>query len=152
MNCRPRHVSEEDFQRMRARVRKTGPVSAAADLQGIACTRKVSAVTFSPYKPYANKWEFNYAKICELEHRTKQIQGWKYGGITFTLSKGQYHLIDFLIWHLDGSIELAQIKGYHPNLRAGIKGLKWAAQLHPWFVWTIKWWTGRAWDGEYVKI
>ncbi len=106
----------------------------------------------SPYFPYANKWELNYANVLAMELKVGAITSWKYAGITFTLAKKQYHRIDFIIGHNDRSIEIAQVKGYHPNLRAAIKGLKWAAQLFPMFTWTIKSWTGSGWDGKYVEI
>jgi len=117
--------------------------------------RKVSGSTIRPRQassPYKSKWELQYSTVLDTELKVGAIKGWCYGGISFTLAKGQYHRIDFLIWHTNGQIELAQVKGYHKNMRAGIKGLKWAAQLHPWFVWTIKRWTGTAWDGDYVAI
>jgi hypothetical protein len=104
----------------------------------------------SPFAPYANKWEINYSVVLDLERRAGAIRSWKYAGVTFTLSKGQYHRIDFIIGHNDRSVEIAQVKGYHKNIRAAIKGLKWAAQLYPMFTWTIKRWTGTGWDSNYV--
>ncbi len=142
MNFRPRHVSNEDFKIYQDRVKEMKSFIPMLSKQ----THK------RPSSIYSSKWELQYSKVLEVEKRVGAIKDWRYGGITFTLSKGQYHRIDFLIWHNNGQIELAQVKGYHKNLRAGIKGLKWAAQLHPWFSWTIKRWTGTAWDGEYVEI
>jgi hypothetical protein len=102
--------------------------------------------------PYRSKWEAAFASKLELEKRAGLIKAYKYEGISLQLSKGQYHRPDFLIWHLDGSIEISQVKGWHKNMRAGTKGLKWAAQLHPWFTWTLKRWTGKGWDSNYVEI
>lgn len=149
---KPRHLTEEDLRAMQARVRKAGPVGAGADSQGAGAHSKVSPVTSSPYAPYANKWEFNFAKVLDLQLRAKEIRSWEYAGITFTLAKRQYHRIDFIIGHNDFSVEIAQVKGYHKNMRAGIKGLKWAAQKWPMFTWTIKRWTGTGWDGSYVEV
>jgi hypothetical protein len=106
----------------------------------------------SPFAPYANKWEFNHAKVLELELRAGAIKSWTYETITFRLAYRQYHRSDFVIGHNDRTVEIRQIKGWHPNLRAGIKGLKWAAQKYPMFTWTIKWWTGTGWDGKYVEV
>lgn len=105
-----------------------------------------------PASPYKSKWELNYSKVLEMEQKVGAIRSWRYEGLTFTLSKGQYHRIDFIIGHNDRSIEIAQVKGYHPNLRAAIKGLKWASQLYPMFTWTMKWWTGTGWDGKFVDV
>lgn len=106
----------------------------------------------SPFSPYANKWEFNHAKVLELELRAGAIKSWTYETITFRLAYRQYHRSDFVIGHNDRTVEIRQIKGWHPNLRASIKGLKWAAQKYPMFTWTIKWWTGTGWDGKYVEV
>ena len=54
------------------------------------------------------------------------------------VKRGDYHRSDFLIWHLNGTIELAQTKGWHKNLSASLKGLRWAAQKNPWFTFTIR--------------
>jgi hypothetical protein len=102
---------------------------------------------------YKNKWELNYSKVLDLEQKAGVIRSWRYEGLTFTLAKRQYHRIDFIIGHNDRSIELAQVKGkWHPNIRAGMKCLKWAAQLYPMFTWTLKNWTGTGWDSRYVEV
>ena len=113
---------------------------------------KSSARTSRATMHYRSKWEAAFASKLELERRAGVIKGYEYEGMSFKLSKGQYHRPDFLIWHLDGSIEIAQVKGWHKNLRAGIKGLKWAAQQRPWFTWTLKRWTGTGWDSHYVEV
>ena len=106
----------------------------------------------SPYFPYANKWEFNYAKVLDLELRVGAIASWTYETITFRLAYRQYHRSDFVIGHTNGTAEIRQVKGWHKNLRAGIKGLKWAAQKWPMFRWTIYRWTGTGWDGHDVEV
>ncbi len=128
---------------------------AVSERRSVGTMVKSSARTLRPtnlFAPYANKWELNYSKVLEMEQRVGAIKSWKYSGLTFTTAYRQYHRIDFIIGHNDRSIELAQVKGYHKNLRAGIKGLKWAAQMYPMFTWTIKWWTGTGWDGKYVEV
>ena len=122
--------------------------------RGRLVTRRepVSISAPPPKSPYDSKWEAAYANKLELEKHAGLIKAYKYEGISLQLSKGQYHRPDFIVWHLDNSIEMAQVKGWHKNMRAGIKGLKWAAQLHPWFTWTVKRWTGTGWDSNYVEI
>ena len=163
---RPRNVTEEEFGEMVSRVRGTAQRSAMTNWKDSpeanhSPMRKVSGSTVSPrhapsppnqFAPYTNKWELNYSKVLEMEQKVGAICSWKYAGLTFTTAYRQYHRADFIIGHRDGSVEIAQVKGYHKNLRAGIKGLKWAAQLYPMFTWTIKWWTGTGWDGKYVEV
>ena len=161
---RPRNVTEDEFREMKERVRG-GVVGTAKPSNGVRrrdeCNRAlISAAGSNPassppnqFAPYANKWELNFSKVLEMEQKVGAIKHWKYAGITFMLAKRQYHRIDFIIGHNDRSIEIAQIKGkWHKNIRAGVKGLKWAAQLYPMFTWTMKWWTGTGWDGKYVDI
>ena len=123
--------------------------------QDTGTTVKSSARTLhatNPYAPYANEWEFNYAKVLDLELRVGAITSWTYETITFRLAYRQYHRSDFVIGHTNGTAEIRQVKGWHKNLRAGIKGLKWAAQKWPMFRWTIYRWTGSGWDGNDVEV
>lgn len=96
------------------------------------------------FYPYKNKLEYTYAQVCEAEKLAGIIKGWAYETITLKLSnatkgkRGDYHRPDFLKWHNDGSIEIAQTKGWHKNMCASLKGLRWAAQRNPWFRFTIK--------------
>ena len=106
----------------------------------------------SPYSPYANKWELNYANYLDLQQKAGEILSWRYGRVTFRLANGQYHRIDFIVLRKDLRIQMDQIKGWHPNLRAAIKGLKWAAQLWPMFYWTITKWNGSGWETVEVEI
>ena len=106
----------------------------------------------APSPLYRSKWDAAYASKLELEKRAVVIKDYAYEMHTFRLAHRQYHRSDFLIWHLNGSIEIAQVKGYHKNMRAGIKGLKWAAKINPWFTWTLKRWTGTGWDSCYVEV
>ncbi len=163
-----RFISEDEYQVLMQRMGKGGVVGTrygnkvSPQYPQISRSRKREASLTvagagsnpapSPFAPYANKWELNYSKVLEMEQRVGAIKSWKYSGLTFTTAYRQYHRIDFIIGHNDRSIELAQVKGYHKNMRAGIKGLKWAAQMYPMFTWTIKWWTGTGWDGKYVEV
>ena len=96
------------------------------------------------YAPYKNKLEYSYAQVCEHEKQAGLIKDWAYESMTLKLSvampgkRGDYHRTDFLKWHKGGSIEIAQTKGWHKNIQASLKGLRWAAQKNPWFRFTIK--------------
>ena len=151
---RPRLLTEEQFAAHQARVKGIAGARRCGDTVYSVNTDSVGDPHDKPAHrpPYRSKWEANFAAKLELEKRAGLIKAFKYEGISFQLSKGQYHRPDFLIWHMDGSIEIAQVKGWHRNMRAGIKGLKWAAQLHPWFTWTMKRWTGTGWDSHYVEV
>lgn len=98
----------------------------------------------SPYAPYKNKLEYTFAQTLVVEKHAGLIKDWTYESMTLKLSnaapgkRGDYHRSDFLIWHNDGSIELAQTKGWHKNISASLKGLRWAAQKNPWFKFTIR--------------
>ena len=101
---------------------------------------------------YRSKWEETYAALLAMEQRAGIIHAWAYESMTLKLSKGKYHRIDFLIWHNDFSIELAQVKGYHKNIRDSMTHLKWAAQLNPWFRFTLKRRVGRDWESTTVEV
>ena len=146
-------VTEQDLLQYNANMRKIkGTVgNASANREDrLGPVKNLAPTVASP--TYRSKWEAAYAAKLDLEKHAGLIKAYKYEGISLQLSKGQYHRPDFLIWHIDGSIEIAQIKGWHKNMRAGVKGLKWAASLHPWFTWTLKRWTGKGWDSHYVEI
>ena len=103
---------------------------------------------FVKYGIYRNKLEFSFAQTLVSSDLFQKYAGvikdWTYESMTLKLSeaapgkRGDYHRSDFLIWHLDGTIELAQTKGWHKNLSASLKGLRWAAQKNPWFTFTIR--------------
>jgi hypothetical protein len=114
------------------------------------------APTPKPYAPYRNKLEYNFAAKCDIEKRSGLILDWGYETQTFMLSKamngkrGDYHRNDFVIQHLDRTIEMAQTKGWHKNLSASMKSLRWAAQKHPWYTWTV-WQYHNGWVREEVR-
>ena len=127
--------------------------SRSADAVPMGSMPVIGAAGSNPVpSPYKNKWETNFANYCEMQKLANLILRWQYEGLTLKLAKGKYHRPDFIIQHVDRSIELAQVKGWHKNLRAGIAGLKWAAQKYPEFTWTLKRWTGTGWDSNYVEI
>lgn len=89
------------------------------------------------YAPYKNKLEHSYAQVLAMEKQAGKIKDWGYETQSLKLAAGKYHRPDFTVWHLDGTVEMAQTKGYHRNMRASMTGLIWAAQRHPWFRFTI---------------
>ena len=103
------------------------------------------------HAPYRSKLEAAYAGHLELQKKAGLIEDWRYEPLTLKLSQGKYHRPDFLIWHRDKSIEMAQVKGYHKNLRASLTALKWAAQRNPWFLFTITRYPGH-WETRKVKL
>ena len=150
------HQRRVRISRSSTRVRSSTDARRTTRESGSSCEAAIQQTRSrrgeSASSPYRSKWEAAYASKLELEKQAKVIKDYIYEMHTFKLAHRQYHRCDFLIWHLDGSIEIAQVKGYHKNLRAGIKGLKWAAQLNPWFTWTLKTWTGTGWDSHYVEV
>lgn len=89
------------------------------------------------YAPYKNKLEHSYAAKLTMDLHAGLILGWGYECMTLKLAAGKYHRPDFTVWRLDGTVEQAQTKGYHKNMRASMTGLIWAAQRHPWFTFTL---------------
>jgi hypothetical protein len=101
-------------------------------------------------KIFRSKWEEQFAYELVLKQRAQLIKGWAYEDMTFKLAHQKYHRPDFTIWHLDHSIEIAQVKGYHQNLRASLTALRWAAQQRPWFRFTLNRREGSCWITEEV--
>lgn len=147
MNQRTRYSESEYAQMLKLRGLRGSVRKGAMPSQD---THRVIASAPSAYR---NKWEETYAALLAMEQQAGIIKAWAYESMTLKLAKGKYHRIDFLIWELDGSIELAQIKGrFHKNIRASLTGLKWAAQLNPWFKFTLKRRVGREWESTRVEI
>ena len=156
------HWTEQDYEQVRKNWVRGGVT--APGIGGVVT--KVDGVTVavettrsqggslapSPFAPEANKWERNYSYYLDLQQHAGEILSWQYGRVTFRLAKGQYHRIDFIAQRHDGRIQMDQVKGWHPNLRAAIKGLKWAAQLWPMFYWTITKWNGSGWESTDVEV
>lgn len=148
--------TEQDLQEAKERMRGGVDGTRKARTNGARMPGKSGPKAGSnpaPSSPsFKSKWEASFANHLELQLKAKVIRSYRYEGLTLRLAKGKYHRTDFVIGHLDGTVELAQVKGWHKNLRAGIAGLKWAAQLYPMFTWTMKRWTGTGWDSNYVDI
>jgi len=158
---RPRTTyTEEAFKVMQARVRGTAPRSAMTKWKDTpeanhSPLRKVSGSTVSPRQapsPYKSKWDEAYGYVLVLEKQAGLIRDYGYETMSLKLSKGKYHRPDYTVWHLDGTIELRQVKGYHKNIRASLTALKWAAQKHPWFLFTLWRRVGQGWETEQVVV
>jgi hypothetical protein len=102
--------------------------------------------------PYRSKWEEQMAYELLLEKRTDGIRDWGYETMTLKLGTKHYHRPDFTVWHHDGRIELRQVKGFHKNIRASLVALRWAAQTHPWFTFTLWRRDGQRWESSKVEI
>ena len=168
--------SEQDLQEAQARLlRRSGGVtergcvdgtrrSSVAVREPVKCAQDARNMERSPvpnpapspstkntkYAPYKNKLEHSFATVLVLERHAGLIKSWAYESLTLKLAAGKYHRPDFVIWHNDGSIEIAQTKGYHKNMRASLTGLRWAAQKNPWFKFTIKRYKN-GWESEEVS-
>jgi len=158
MTARPRNLSEADFSAL-VKKRDQDPSDGGertVRARGFGCmlaekaSSLVGTTAPSPSK-YRSKWEETFAYTLAMERQAGLIKAWAYESMTLKLAKGKYHRIDFLIWHLDGSIELAQVKGYHKNLRDSLTHLTWAAQLNPWFEFTLKRREGQGWRSDHVR-
>ena len=137
---------------MEQRVRKAGPVGAAADLQGAGHARKVSAVTSSPHK---SKLEARYAAHLDLLVRAGEIRRWEYEPISLKLADGKRYRPDFLVvlpLSMEAKAELHEVKGkWTKNRRDGMTHLKWAAQRYgDVFTFRLIEWNGHGFDGSYV--
>ena len=152
--------TEQDYQKVLTRHGVRGGVEghASGAMAGnvaplsLPKSQPVSNRAVSPFAPYDSKWELNYATYLDLQQKDGAILSWRYGRFTFRLAKGQYHRIDFIVKRCDLRNQMDQIKGWHPNLRAAIKGMKWAAQLWPMFYWTITKWNGSGWETVEVEV
>ena len=102
------------------------------------------------YAPYKNKLEHSYAQVLHSQKLAGHIKDWGYETQSLKLAAGKYHRPDFTVWRLDGTVEMAQTKGYHKNMRAGMAGLIWAAQRHPWFIFTLHRYKN-GWQSEEVR-
>ena len=102
------------------------------------------------YAPYKNKLEHSYAQVLHSRKLAGHIKDWGYETQSLKLAAGKYHRPDFTVWRLDGTVEMAQTKGYHKNMRAGMAGLIWAAQRHPWFIFTLHRYKN-GWQSEEVR-
>jgi len=148
-----RRYSEADLTVMTKRVGSGGMVY--ANLGGHPAEyhkRSLSPVQIRPLHPFRSKWEVHFEAKLFLEKRCLLIKDYAYEPFTLKLATGKRKTIDFLIWHQDGSIELAEVKGHHPNIRASLTALSWAAQKNPWFNFTIYRWTGKEWERSDVMV
>lgn len=158
---RIQRISEDEFKGMQSKVRGAhraeatagstsgGKRRAALDVAKQPGHRQLDKLPPSLYK---SKWEESFAYDLVLQQRTNLIRHWGYEVMTLKLGKKKYHRPDFTIWHLDGSIEQAAVKGYHKNLRDSLTIIKWACKEHPWFRFSINRRDQQGWLKEAVMI
>lgn len=158
------------ISRTQKRVRRAGSVGVAADSQnaGVGRSRKVPAVTVSPYFPYKSKLEFQYAAHLDLLKKAGEIKRWEYEPWRLWLSRGVVNPVtgkleghasyrpDFLVVlpsGMESKAELHEVKGkWIKNKRDSMTHLKWAAQKYgDVFTFRLIEWTGHGWDGHCVE-
>jgi hypothetical protein len=154
------NLTQEEYAAMVKRVRGTAQRSAMTNWKDspeamTSPMRKVSGSNINPRLApsphFRSKWEEQMAYELTLEKRALLIKDFGYETMTLKLAKGKRYTPDFIIEHVNGRIECLEIKGHHKNLRDSLTHVKWAAQKHPWFRFTIKRRTGRGWESERVE-
>lgn len=90
-----------------------------------------------PRGTYKSKAEEAYAWHLEVSLRAGQIADWRYEPITLKLGGDTRYTPDFLVIHLDGSVEFQEVKG-HMRDAARVK-LRVAASMYQVFDFTIIW-------------
>jgi hypothetical protein len=78
-----------------------------------------------------NKTEARYADELRLLERAGQIKWWKFEAVTLRLARKTTYTPDFLVQHLDGSLEFIETKGFWED-DARVK-IKVAAEMFPMF-------------------
>jgi len=152
MTFRPRTISEEEFTEMQQRVGKHNLVDRSNALNTNGNSRILTQKQPVSSTAYKSKWDEAYGYVMVMEKRCGLIKDFGYETMTLKLAKGKYHRPDYTVWHNDGTIELRQIKGYHKNIRASLTALKWAAQKHPWYLFTLWRKQGSGWESHQVEI
>ena len=98
---------------------------------------------------YDSKTEADYARHLGVLQYAGQIKKWwhhPFTGIRLPGERNTYRP-DFLVQHLDGSMEFRETKGWHQNIRASITKLKTAAGIQDWAKWTLV----KKIDGQWVE-
>src|SRR6185436_7717704 len=97
---------------------------------------------------YRNKTDAAYAQHLALLKHAGEITEWWYEPFTGLRLPGRRNRYkpDFLVQHLDGSLEVKETKGWSKNLRDGITKFKTASGVHTWIArWTLVKRDGRGW-------
>jgi hypothetical protein len=91
-------------------------------------------------------------RSIELEalKRTGEIRDWRFESLTLVLAPGLRYTPDFLVTHLDGALELEEIKGGYIRDDAKAK-YKVAPRLFPMFRWTLRQWKDGRWHVTELK-
>lgn len=89
----------------------------------------------APARQYASKLEAEWAQVLELRKRAGEIVHWAYEPITLKLADGSRFTPDFMTIRADREIEFFETKGFMREA-ANVR-LKVAAELYPWFRFTL---------------
>lgn len=96
---------------------------------------------------FASKWEQTYARLLDARVAAGEIHDWYYEPFRIPLAPKTTYLPDFMIVHLDGSIEFVEVKGRRYD--DAIAKYKIAAHMHPWAAWTM---VSKEKDGSWKKL
>lgn len=91
-----------------------------------------------------NKTERAYADQLDLAVHAGQIRGWLYEPLSFRLADRTSYCPDFLVFELDDSLTVTEVKGGFMR-DDGIVKLKVAAELYPWIRWRLAQYKNRTW-------
>ncbi|WP_422929341.1 hypothetical protein [Singulisphaera sp. PoT] len=90
-----------------------------------------------------NRTERAYANHLATLKLCGEIRDWKFEPFKFRLAGRTFLTIDFVVWHLDGSVECHDIKG-HLEDDAAVK-IKTVAEQQPWFRFWLVYREGGRW-------
>jgi hypothetical protein len=94
-----------------------------------------------------NKLESRYERDVLIPLRAAgEIEDYKFEAVKVRLASGAYYCPDFAIFHKDGRVELAEIKGHWRE--ASRLRIKVAAELYPLFTFYAVRYVGGAWETE----
>lgn len=120
----------------------------AGSVQAIAPAARSGEV---PSGSRMTKTEERFAARLRMRKETGAIRDYQMHAITVLLDdptqpgrKGCRYSPDALVVHLDGSIELAEVKGAYVREDAKLK-FRWARQAYPCFRWTWNVWARGEW-------
>lgn len=84
-----------------------------------------------------NGTEARYADELELAKLSGKILEWRFESMTFVLAERCRYTPDFMILHLDGSVELVDVKGGGPVADDALVKIKCAAEKFYEYQWTM---------------
>ena len=95
--------------------------------------RRVAGVpkSASPFAPYRNRWEKQYAEYLEIRRRAGEIDCWEYESVRVKVGNGAWFKPDFIVRTLDGQIQFHETKGFARE--AAMVRIRAAALRFPYF-------------------